>query len=311
MDQPVPSAPALSAPPISILATTNPAPAAFSVPIVNSSVRSVGPVGFESGNGTALRGTGGGLGGVPGGKPGGLFGEKDTKGLGLAGTFYDTKQTRNRKDPQGGENDIHKLVSEFVKEGFKESVFNNCFKAPGTLWATQIVVPTIDADEGPKAFEMEKLVKPSRWLVHYKGKVSPAQDGVYHFVGGGDDYMVVRFNGKLVLDHGWQHATDWKGEKYYNYEAASIPKGFARGDKMELKAGQWYEMEVLIGEEPGGKASFCLLLEQEGIDYRKDKKGNPILPVFRLSANAVLPEGNGDTLPVYDPVGPIWTVQKR
>jgi hypothetical protein len=123
--------------------------------------------------------------------------------------------------------------------------------------------------------------------------------------------MVVRFNGKLVLDHGWQHASDWKAEKYYDYEGAKIPKGFARGDKMELKAGQWYDMEVLIGEEPGGKASFCLLLEQEGIDYRKDKKGSPILPVFRLSANAVLPEGNGDTLPVYDPVGPVWAVQKR
>ena len=54
-------------------------------------------------------------------------------------------------------------------EDWRESMLNDYFKAPKPLYATQIMIPNMPADEGPKAFAMEKEVQPSRWLVHYKG----------------------------------------------------------------------------------------------------------------------------------------------
>ena len=126
-------------------------------------------------------------------------------------------------------------------------------------------------------------------------------------MGGGDDVLIVRFGGKVVLDRCWyQQDQEWKAARNYDYGYTGIPNGFARGDAMRLKAGQFYDMEVLIGEQPGGLVFFSLLLEEEGVEYRRDGKGNPILPVFRL-ASGPLPElEKGQTLPPFDPVGPVW-----
>ena len=58
----------------------------------------------------------------------------------------------------------------------------------------------IPADEGPKAFNVSNTVKPRLWVVLYKGRVSPPESGIYHFVGAGDDVMIARLNGQVVLD---------------------------------------------------------------------------------------------------------------
>ncbi len=62
-------------------------------------------------------------------------------------------------------------------------------------------------------------------------------------------------------------------------------------------------MQIVIGEQPGGDSLFQLLLEKEGVDYRKDDAGNPILPVFRLKAATNEPSNN---LPPFEPKGPVW-----
>jgi hypothetical protein len=167
----------------------------------------------------------------------------------------------------------------------------------------------MSANEGPKAFDVDKEVQPSRWLVHYRAKVSPPRDGNFRFVGAGDDYLVVRLNNKVVLDHGFAKATDWKPDNYYNYGWTGVPNGFARGDKFRAVAGQYYDLEILISERPGGLVFFCLMLEDQDMEYGKDGKGNPILPVFRL-ADGPMPElEKGQTLPPYDPNAPIWRSQ--
>jgi hypothetical protein len=66
-------------------------------------------------------------------------------------------------------------------------------------------------------------------------------------------------------------------------------------------------MEILIGEQPGGHSGFCLMIEKEGVEYTKDSRGNPILPVFRLSSQKLItpPPGSGQYPPHLDN-GPIW-----
>lgn len=70
------------------------------------------------------------------------------------------------------------------------------FQGPVPLYATQIFIPRIDANDGPRAFNLAGRVPPRRWAVVYRGKVSPPETGRFHFVGVGDDFIVVRFNGK-------------------------------------------------------------------------------------------------------------------
>ncbi len=248
--------------------------------------------------------------GLPGGRPGSatkFFGDKDQTANGFVGTFYDLKQTRSGKPTNVSPDEYHTIFRKFVREHWRESVLAEYFHAPQKLYTPQIFIPNMPADEGPKAFDLDGKVKPSRWLVHYKARVAPPADGTYHFVGGGDDVLVVRFNGKVVLDRCWyQQDEEWKTARNYDYGYTGIPNGFARGDALRLKAGQFYDMEVLIGEQPGGLVFFSLLLEEEGVDYRRDARGNPILPVFRL-AGGPLPELQaGQTFPPYDPVGAIW-----
>jgi hypothetical protein len=106
--------------------------------------------------------------------------------------------------------DYHRIFREFVSEGWRESILNKYFRSPNRLYATQILIPNMAADEGPKAFDMQNEVQPSRWLVHYQGRVSPTADGTYRFVEAGGDVMVVRFNGKVVLDRCWnQSDAEW------------------------------------------------------------------------------------------------------
>ena len=69
---------------------------------------------------------------------------------------------------------------------------------------------------------------------------------------------------------------------------ASIPlekKQMVIGDWFKLTAGKPVEMEVLIGECPGGLFSCELMIEQEGVEYKKvPYKGGmrPVLPVFKM-----------------------------
>jgi hypothetical protein len=259
-------------------------------------------MGFGNGMGSGMGGGGGGGGGMT------MFGLRGG-GHGLMGYFYDLKQTHGKKETGVTNERYGEVVTNFVRENWRAEVLHEYFKSPTPLYATQIMVPDMSADEGPKAFGLEGKVKPSRWLVHYKGKVSPPKSGTYHFVGAGDDVMLVRFNGKLVLDRCWSIRTGWEPVANYNYGYTGIPGGFAKGTAIQVQAGQWYDMEVLIGEQPGGKVFFSLLIEEEGAQYAQDGRGNPILPIFRLSAAKMPPPGPGQTLPPHQENGPIWSAK--
>lgn len=55
------------------------------------------------------------------------------------------------------------------------------------------------------------------------------------------------------------------------------------GDWFSLSKDRPVDMEVLVGERPGG-AFYChLLIEQEGVEYPEGPDGRPILPVFKTA----------------------------
>ena len=67
------------------------------------------------------------------------------------------------------------------------------------MYATEILMPTMNADLGPYVFGAEKIVEPRMWMVHYKGQVAPPTDGTYRFLGDADDFTAVAVNGVTVL----------------------------------------------------------------------------------------------------------------
>ena len=260
-----------------------------------------------------------GAGGLGSGAPGlasmpltGLtaFGFKGGKGGGLAGTFYDLKQTKDGKPTGMIPTQYDKELAAFVEGNWNPSYFSKFYKGGNTIYATQIFMPDMSADKGPKAFGLEDSVQPRMWIVHYKGTVSPPTSCVFHFVGQGDDVLMVKFNHQSVLEANWSARSfglKWKPEAVYDYGwpfAGSYP--FRKSPAIRVEPGNSYPIEILIGENPGGRGHANLLIEVEGVQYKKDAKGNPILPIFRLMEIKLPSVEKGESFPPYAPGGPIW-----
>jgi hypothetical protein len=288
--------------------------------------------GFGSGNGIGM---GNGTGKM---NP---FGMLEPANNALVGTFYDLKQDRNRRPTNVGEatvfNDIvdksREILHDFVKRGWNERDFAKYYQAPQKLYQTKIFMPSMEANEAPKAFNCDKEVQGSRWAVVYRGAVRPPKTGKYRFVGAGDDVLAIRFAGKMVFDYGYESASaniklhgnlsklkedkdrDWKRLRRdltmpspVEIRPQGSPRlvkdigGLAVGPEFEANAGTDYPIEILISEIPGGLFASYLLIEEIGATYQKDASGSPILPVFRLDSN---PPAQGEG-PPYDPNGPVW-----
>ena len=308
----------LSAPPQAKRVTTTgltkvalpdmPAMPSMTAVLTPSAISGMGAGGLAPGG---LGGPGGGLGSGNGGAAINFFGVR-TGGLGLSGTIYDLKQDRSRQPTGMTPERYGTIISQFAKGSFNEGVLATYFKGDKPLYTQQIFVPRIDADGGPKAFGLEGVIEPRMWCVLYKGRVIAPESGAFHFVGVGDDVLIVRFDGRIVLDNGPAPFSNWKAQKryFYNYEHEGWydVQGHAVGDKMVVSAGSVHSIEVLIGEQPGGNCQFNLFAEKEGAEYGKDEKGNPILPVFRTGAvNAPAPPAG--SAPPFASDGPVWKVE--
>ena len=277
-------------------------PAIPSVEAMSAPGQMAGMGGPGFGPSAGAQGGGGGLGGGP--VP--LFGLRG--GGGLAGTFYDLKQAPDGKptdmvlqpNEQGKKFDIKapvniaydRVVSAVVAGGMNERSLNKYFRGPQTLNLTQLFIPAVAADEAPKAFNLGDKVKGRRWVIVYRGKVTAPESGRYRFAGFGDDILVVRFNGRVVLDASYAPPTKDKPPPYGKTVV---------GQTLEVTAGSAYPMEILIGERPGGEFSGYLLLEKDGA-----QSGAP-LPIFKL-APSPMPKGG----PVLPPVAAdtSWSVWK-
>ena len=275
-------------------------------------------------------GMGGGMGSGAGLGSGGLvplFGMKRAAGGSLAGTFYDLKQDRNGKptnmaivDQQWdspaeapANNSYYEVLADYCKNGWSDGRLQKYFKSPAPLYATQIFIPSIPADDGPKEFGLADKVQPRRWIVHYKAKVTPPESGRFRFVGFGDDVLVVKFNGRNVLDAGYLNPTHKAPDEWYVFDGLqpdiNTPyRGCGIGDFFEVTGGNSYNIDVLIGECPGGRGKAWLLLEKEGGTYDKDSKGNPILPIFKVAPGE--PTSQSGEAPVYAKQPPAWSVWK-
>jgi hypothetical protein len=276
---------------------TNSAMAISSLPSLSNPMLSAGAIGGGSSKGFG-GGSGGGIGAGKGTGVGGgrnfvsLFGMKGIGvNYGVVGNFYDFKQTRggkpsemfgspdstNFRDPANTKpNSLYaKEVKEFlVDKNWVSSALSDKFRAPDSLYASQIFIPQSPATICPKAYGVEKSVKPSRWLAHYKGTVKVPQSGKVRFVGSGDDILVVRWGRKVALDSGYYQPVvgnsniykDFEGVKCDETHRSNLGKPLRCGPWIQMTAGAEVPIEIAFGEMPGGSFYGVLCIEVMGPD---------------------------------------------
>jgi hypothetical protein len=233
----------------------------------------------------------------------------------LTGYLYDLKQTSDGQPTNMDPGGYHNKIREFVASNWDPGVLRPYYKVTNPLNTSSIFIPIINAEDGPKAFGVEKEVQPNMYCVWYKVSAAPPQDGTYHFVGVGDDILVVRVNGRTVLDGTLNGVTDELRNKQSsmmmtNFNPTCEPDShFWIGTPFHASAGESVDIDVLIGEEPGGKSAYFLYImrDEDADSYQKQSNGSPLLPVFQLDSKPIKPESEPMSWPPFAAPPQPWT----
>jgi hypothetical protein len=310
---------AAAAPAVSKRIASTAANASIALPAmdINSSTGPDVMASVMSGLGSA--GLGGGAGGAGAGGMASMpltgltaFGFKGSGGGGLKGHFYDLKQTADRKPTDIKADGLYdanrnwtpsmmahlKVMDDFFAQNWDEKILQRYYQARDTMVTYQVFIPTIPASKAPEAFGVEKEVKPSHWIVHYKGTVTATKDGDIRFLGAADDTLAVRFDGQNVLLANlqpMQSATLFSDKTTIQ---AKSETGFLTGKWIQVTRGKSYPIEVLVSELPGGAFSACLMIEE-----RQPEKPYPkrtFAPFADKKAYPVFQTKKGIPVPPYE-----------
>jgi len=198
----------------------------------------------------------------------------------LIGIFYDMKQTQKHEPIEMDRKQFDSVIAKFIDGEWDEAVIKGFYRVPRPLYTTQLFIDTINSDDGPKAFGVEKTVQSRKWMVHYKGQVTPPEDGIYRFIGNADDFLGVAVNGKTVLFaiHSAPHV------KWFAKEQCDV-RDFTAGDWFEARAGKPVDLDIMTGDSPGGQFRCLLGIEKKGVDNH-----GRVVP-FQLSPTEKTPPG--------------------
>ena len=221
-----------------------------------------------------------------------LFGDTQSIGNDLEGTFYDFRRDRKGKPIIMDPDKCIQILTRFVRSGWKTTTFSRYYRSPKKLYTTAIAIPPTQSVLAPLAFgEDEK--ENYCFAVLYKGQLVYKDDITFRFWGLGDDVLIVRVDGKVVLhapyprdgkDFDTQPVCSWqtsspKSRMYWLGDNLSTV-----GDWITLEAGKPLDLEILIAEVPGGIFQALLTVEVKGEKYpRNPDRGGPTLPLFKTA----------------------------
>ena len=214
----------------------------------------------------------------------------------IEGYLYDFKQTPRGKEIE--DYSTHKDSSDFAdrvkrlqNRRYNESSLSRYYKAKTPLYLQHLAIPTSSAQDGPRFFHAEGEVEPSGWIAHYRGTIVAPKDGTFRFVGLGDDYLSVMLDDEFKLIASWaaflQDDVKVKGanaDEEHAPEASRSPIGrhpLYYGSWFTVRKGQELNIGLTAGERPGGKAGFILMIQEQGVEYRKHRQYT-VLPPFTM-----------------------------
>lgn len=255
--------------------------------------------------------------------------EQDLKNDLLQGVFYDLKLTKDLRPTPDFRNDSKqlyddaripkflKVMTPFAKGKWTKAYNQNgevhypeldkFYASPTRLWNSFFLIDEkIEAKNAPTAFNCGKEVEQSAWVCIYSGIVEAPFTGKFRFLGFCDDALIVRFNGKIVLDHGWSNyiSSEYKTGCYPTRNEDSA--GLGQGLPIDVKKGQTYPIEIMFSEIPGGHFTLGVFFERLDSKGRPPTKDPVRFPLFRTTSD--LPEQPKRLFPDFDPDGPVWHV---
>ncbi len=217
-----------------------------------------------------------------------VFGTAKRSAGALIGILYDFKQNQKREPVPMDRHLFEELVARFIDNGWDEGMLNGFYRVPRAMYATEVLMPTMNADLGPKVFGVENIVQPRTWMVHYKGQVAAPTDGTYRFLGDADDFTAVAINGETVLVAdipGTRLRVKWFAKEPEVRLDGRYGGRFTPGDWVDLRAGQPVDLDIVLGESPGGQTRCQIAVQKKGVDDR-----GQMMP-FQLVANKNTPPG--------------------
>jgi hypothetical protein len=234
-----------------------------------------------------------------------FFGARSQTDAALIGIFYDFKQSQTGEKVR---RDYRKIIEEFLNQGWDESVLKDFYRATQPLYTTQVFIPYIDADKAPRAFGVDQRVKPSNWMVHYKGQVSSNTGGTFRFIGLADDILAVGVNSKTVLVapiRDAKYAVDWQPTEG---PPTNGPCGLMKfGTWFTVKKDEVIDLDILVGEVPGSGFGAWLQIEEKGVTYESKRVEHTKFPVFQLVPQVLDPVVfKWGKAPMFTSPGPSW-----
>lgn len=206
----------------------------------------------------------------------------------LEGILFDLKQTRSGNSTNMTSAKYEEVLREFFAKKWNRGILNEYYQVKKPLYASQIYMPLMGAELAPKAFGVEKEVKPSQWLILYSGTIQAPKSGRYRFAGYADDVLGVRIDGKNVLDGSrpsWKPGSpmlrDLPAQDVLAHVIANGHMSYS--DWIYLAENEDHTIEILVGEQPGVRFCAFLFIEEKNGNYRKGVNGRPILPLFRTA----------------------------
>ncbi len=213
-----------------------------------------------------------------------LFGSGQSIGNDFEGTLYDFKRDRQGRKLLVAMDiaNMYKEIGLFIRSGWKASRLARFYRSPQKLYSPTIMIPPTLSQFAPLAFD-EPEMGGDLYMLHYKGQLVSREGGRFRFWGMGDNFLVVRVDGQVVLDCANQFSLYWKGprSKETSYHLGHWPAW--SGQWIDLKPGVPKEMEVIFGEADGGLFAAMLVVEQEGVEYPRNMEQGPMLPVFKTA----------------------------
>ncbi len=83
------------------------------------------------------------------------------------------------------------------------------------------------------------------------------------------------------------------------------------GLPFQVQAGDSVDIDIIVGEEPGGRSNYFLYIQREENTYQNQANGSPLLPVFQLDNNLIKPVGEAQSYPPFSPNIEPWTTVNK
>ena len=216
----------------------------------------------------------------------------DAGGNYLTGIFYDLTKTADGKTSDIGkllagkgphdkaDKAAKKVVESFVRSGWRIHKLKGYYHTSEVTPRNDFYLTSFDKVGAKGSSDGDY------WVCLYSGMIVPEKPGRYRFSGSADDFLMIRIDGKLVLDACQEPVTgllsDWTSPERSN----------TYGSNEVLVVGDWFDlkdkpvqMEVLIGNFDRTYNAF-LYVQQSGEQYRIAKcptGQRRVLPLFQMN----------------------------